>query len=123
MRIVAFEAPSGAVQTWRHYYLNAHILLFVVDQARLADRDGKHSAMVVQVLREIDDRAPKECQVMVVFSKSDLGSEGREGGSVIVRALQGFSHDVVTIRCSAITGEGIDKISQLAVRFSNSIRL
>lgn len=78
VRIVAFEAPSGAVQTWRHYYTNAHILLFVVDQTQLASPSTPgtpHSQIVIEVLREIDQRAPVSCQLMVVFSKSDMATE------------------------------------------------
>jgi hypothetical protein len=122
VKIVAFEAPSATVQTWRHYYLNAHNLLFVVDQAQLAP-GTTHTGLVVQVLREIDQRAPVSCQLMVVFSKSDLKLRRGEGEAEIVAALQDFSHDVVTIRCSAASGEGIDRISQSALRFSNRVRL
>lgn len=75
VRIVAFEVPSGAVQTWRHYYTNAHILIFVVDQTKLVYPNTPgivYNQRIIEVLREIDQRAPNMCQLMVVFSKNDI---------------------------------------------------
>lgn len=124
VRIVAFEAPSSAVKTWRYYYVNAHILLFLVDHQHLNKKGSAHAEAVVSVLREIDQSAPTSCQLIVVFSKCEPG-EGRrgEGHAAILKALEQFSHEAVTISYSAVSGEGLEKISHSALAFHKNIHI
>lgn len=35
VKVVAFEVSSASMKSWKYYYSNAHILLFVIDEARL----------------------------------------------------------------------------------------
>jgi hypothetical protein len=69
VKVVAFEVPSAAVKTGRYYYVNAHILLFVIDHHKLHSNSPPKASDIIAVLREIDRTAPSSCQLIVVFSK------------------------------------------------------
>lgn len=95
---------SSAVKTWKYYYVNAHILLFLADAARLQREGGEHAKTIVDVVKEIDENAPENCQLIMVFSKSELVKEASEGERVVVKALGELKHEAITVRYSGATG-------------------
>ncbi len=54
MKVITFEVCSPAVKTWKYYYPNAHILLFVIDSDRLQTNSEKEVASIGDSLKEID---------------------------------------------------------------------
>lgn len=70
VRIVSFEVSSSAVRTWRHYYPNAHILLFVIDGQTLRSGVRKPEDLIT-ILKEIDSMAPEHCKVILAYSKCE----------------------------------------------------
>jgi hypothetical protein len=51
----------------------------------------------------MDSSAPEWCQLMLVFSKCDLG-EGSDEEADIMKKLEYLKHEAVTIKCSALSG-------------------
>lgn len=87
MKVITFEVCSPAVKTWKYYYPNAHILLFVIDSDRLQTNSDKEVASIGDSLKEIDRNISELCKVIVVFNKMDLVSDKTTPGIDRIIAL------------------------------------
>jgi 50S ribosomal subunit-associated GTPase HflX len=124
VKIIAFEVCSPNVKAWKNYYPSANIVLLVIDTIRLLRDETVYAQTMEDVLSEIDNSVTRSCKVMVVFNKIDgQGGGYANGESSIVQKISALQHDVVSLKCSAGTGEGIEKLSKNILSIHKQISL
>lgn len=64
-------------------------------------------------IEEVDEYASDICKVILVFNKMDkINDPSSSSITKILDLLPTLKHDMITVKCSAATGDGLSKLSQ-----------
>lgn len=79
---------------------------------------------IINVLDQIDERCSDICKVIIAFNKIDqTTSNSCDAQNKIVEKMAMLNHEFISLKCSALTNEGIDKLAQIVISAHNNINL